>query len=158
VPTEDFINHVIDKAAQNLRYVSVKGLQYKVNFGGIEWPWCLCSIAKRIWLERVLPMHIIDISEIWDRITPESTILFEYTCIQQINKYSSRTTNLSQCHQSILEPAGLYSNTKPHRHVKASENKQEAKRKGYQIDYTTYILMPRIFKYLCCIILFCVSS
>jgi len=103
-------------------------------------------------LERVLPMHIIDISEIRDRITPESTILFECTYIQKINKHSSRTTNLSQCHQSILKPAGLYNNAKPHRCVKVSENKQETKRKGYQIDYTTYILIRRIFKYVCCII------
>jgi len=35
----------------------------------------------------------------------ESTILFECACVQQTNKHSSRTTNLSQCHQTILQPA-----------------------------------------------------
>jgi len=56
-------------------------------------------------LERVLPTRITDISEIRDKITQESAILFECACVQETNKHSYRMTNLSQCHQTILQPA-----------------------------------------------------
>jgi len=36
--SEDFIKHAIDKASQNLGYVSVKGLQYKVILEALKWP------------------------------------------------------------------------------------------------------------------------
>ena len=48
----------------------------------------------------------------------------------------------------------IYNDTKPHRQAKVSENKQKAKRKGYQtrvmIDCTAYILMLIEFEFVLC--------